>query len=831
MTWFSLRCRLFVAAALLLSVGFVPAAHADGPALSAVFGIAGHYQPGGWTLVKVTVRNPGPDTISGQLQVRAADDSGRSPYGRPARAELSSEVFACPVTVPGGGPQTFPIYLHGIDPGQADLTIQLTEGRERSDGRVLAQINTQDPNTATAFTGGPVGTNDHLLVGFGGDPGAFLFLNGQRWGPANIGNSNLPTSGMPATLQVSEAASASDLPDKAAGYDGVDSFLLRSDAPIDGLTQAQGDALKGWIASGGHLIVCGNADPTRFSTAFFEGLLPAIIGSAPSSGALTLSPKPLPGVRVIASSASGAPSAVIGPYGAGSVTITADNSKSPAVWQTLLSNCPDSTASVLGMAASEDNTNMPYYYSGAPPHLFEAVMRGPSLDAPGTPVIGAFLLIYLIILVPANYLVLKRLDRKEWAWMTIPVIVILFAAGTFAVGYAAKGGNVFLNRAAIIETRAGQQEAGEYAALGLFSPRRTSYDLTLDGPNLTAAIPNSGGSGYGGRNAQTYEPAQFLQTSSGVTLHDAAVNMWAMRAFSTRSTTDLGGAIDGSLADKNGQLTGSLVNHSAYPLTDCAVLYLGRWAMLGAFASGASVTVPAGGPSTNSLPGQVWHDTANSDIHDRMQGALADYYRSLGQSRPNFYGGYPTPIYSPAAGEALLIGWSRDPRLAGPAPQVDGHAVTENDVSLVIVHVPVSGAAAPVVRAAFLPPPSSSGLGSFVVSPIPFARITQSSLEFRQAVDTQRLGTAAKRVGRVIRIRGIVSCVSSSPSAPGVVLDFEPDVSQQGVTASLAFTSNSHDPGIQAVLGKEVVVTGVLSRSQGAPQIVVTRPAQVQIVQ
>ena len=104
------------------------------------------------------------------------------------------------------------------------------------------------------------------------------------------------------------------MPDKPAGYSGVDAVLLRGDAPLDSLSEAQTDALKAWVAAGGHLIACGGADPTPLGDAFYAGLLPASVGPALGT-TLSLTPKPLPGVRVVASE-GGHPTIVEGPWGA-----------------------------------------------------------------------------------------------------------------------------------------------------------------------------------------------------------------------------------------------------------------------------------------------------------------------------------------------------------------------------------------------------------------------------------------------------------------------------------------------------------------------------------
>ena len=729
-------------------------ARADGLALTAVFGLAGHYRPGTWCPVTVTVHNPGLDTLSGQIQALAASDPGHSNPGGPgANATLATALFARPISVNGSGQQSFVVYSRGIDPGRDTVTVQLTEGRERGNGRILAQTNNQPTNGTPTVTGNPIADNDLFLVGFGGDPGAFTYLSGQKLGLMHQSGGSVATdsgsgsggitqpNGMqrpPATAQVAEAGAA-DLPDKAAGYSGVDAVLLRSDAPLDTLTEAQTDALRGWVAAGGHLIVCGGVDASRFGSSFFTGLLPADIGPVKPSvslpgigpvGALTLTPKPLPGVRVLAGSAQTGPLIVTGPYGTGCVTLTAydpttkpfqnPNFAAPALWQTLLTAGQTLPSSLLShVAAREENYSTGYYYGGNEQTLLsEAVMRAPSLDAPGTEVIGLFLLVYLIALVPVNYLVLKRLDRKEMAWITIPALVLIFALGTFGVGYAAKGGAVFVNRAAILETSAGQNQAGVYTELGLFSPHRTSYDITLPGVNALAAIPNPGFS-YGNRNngaeTQSYGQTRFVQTNEGASLQDTAVNMWAMRAFDAQSTTDLGGTVNGALQQKPGPplpsnltswgITGSVTNHTPYDLSECAIVYNGQWQQLGGLAKGASLPVAINTPTAVNSPqtglqiptllGRIDKDDPQSDISQRMRAALADYARSLGQQNNNGYyyngGQAQAPAaYSPASGEALLIGWSNDPALSGPAPRIDGHSVKENDVTLVVIHLPVT---------------------------------------------------------------------------------------------------------------------------------------------
>lgn len=885
------RVRFLLAWAFCCCLAGVGAAtaRADGPALTAVFGIAGRYRPGAWCPVTVTIRNPSNDSVAGQVQALAGADSNRGGAG--GSRTLGAALFARPVTVvAGAGPQSFLLYTRGLDPGRDSVTVQLVEGRRRGDGRALAQANTQDTKTSQAITGTPVSDSDPLLVGFGGDPGAFTPLSGRQLGVAHVGalgvvsGSRLPpgspsqTGAAPTSVQVA-AAAAPDLPDKAAGYGGVDAFLLRSDAPLDALTEAQADALRGWVAGGGHLVVCGGVDPSRFASTFYNGLLPASIGAARPAvslpgagavGALTLTPKSLPGVRVLHSAPDGSPLVIAGPYGAGCVTLTAYDPTAKgfqsstfdgaALWRTLLTAGPTASAAVLPhVAAREENYHPGYYGGGDTQLLSDAVMRGPSLDAPGTEVIGLFLLVYLIALVPANYLILKRLDRKELAWVTIPLLVLLFAVGTFGVGYAAKGGSVFVNRAAIVETTAGRREAGVYAELGLFSPHRTAYDLSLPGANALAAIPNPGFNfGYrGGSNADTqaYGLTKFVQAPEGASLLDTSVNMWAMRAFDVQATEDLGGTVDSALTEQGGspplpggvpvsRMAGVVTNHLSQTLSGCVLLHHGQWQTLGDLKPGASAPIsdtgftngagPSGSLSGLPLGGHANGNDAQSDIRARMRAALADYARSLGKQNNNYYNGGQTQapvVYAPSSGEALLLGWSDDPALAGPTPRVDGHTVRENDVTLVIVHLPIKGAR--IIAAAPVPPPRFTSRPTMVSPNAQFSTISRNSPAYRQAMTTRSSGLAAPTPSTTLHVRGIVRMITHDPKGQVMILGPASGQPVNGRVLAVAVRGPHLHlfPSLFTIQSREVLITGPVSSNQNLPQIVLTQPSQIQIVQ
>jgi hypothetical protein len=68
------------------------------------------------------------------------------------------------------------------------------------------------------------------------------------------------------------------------------------------------------------------------------------------------------------------------------------------------------------------------------------IIRGRSqLQTPPTSVIAWFLALYVFFLVPVNYFVLRSLDKRELAWVTVPVIAVAFSIVSYAAARSIKG--------------------------------------------------------------------------------------------------------------------------------------------------------------------------------------------------------------------------------------------------------------------------------------------------------------------------------------------------------------------------------------------------------
>ena len=135
-------------------------------------------------------------------------------------------------------------------------------------------------------------------------------------------------------------------------------------------------------------------------------------------------------------------------YGLGLVTLLGfdpaaswigESKASDGLWRRLL---PPRTSG--GLVFSDDNM------------LVSAVSQLPSLALP--PIGGLIVLLgaYILLIGPINYLVLRRLDRREWAWLTMPLLIVVFTVGAYGFGAALRGNDVIVNEVAIVVGRPGR---------------------------------------------------------------------------------------------------------------------------------------------------------------------------------------------------------------------------------------------------------------------------------------------------------------------------------------------------------------------------------------
>jgi hypothetical protein len=705
----STRCRSRLILALLLAVLTLAAA---GPASAVTTALAqdsppgismavepafeGLFKYGEWLLLWVELAYEGDTALEAEVQVRVSSGG-------------LATVYATPVTLPPGARKRVPVYVLP-NPYSHELEVQLVAG----DDLLVMQavpVNSQP-------------SNHYFVAAAAPSRGAMALLLGI----------SLPGQERPKELVDFTLAELPERPEALASFD----CIILNDVDTSSLSPAQVGALQAWVSRGGRLVLGGGAGALRTAAGLPPSMLPLLpsgvvevdelpgLAAFARAGAIRV-PGPFlvadgeaAGGRLLASQAldgdtAGSSLSLIREktWGSGSVDFVAlDLATAPFdawpgttdFWQRLLSP---------GAA----------FPDWLPRDVSERQMRGsqmayalsnlPSLDLPSVRGLALVLALYVVMVGPVNYLVLRRQRRLHWAWITIPALTLVFSAGAMGMGYAMRGTDLLLNKVAMVEPRP-DGSAAVTSYLGLFSPAQRAYEIEVEKAGLLAPLSQSYDPWGGGPlPSASSGPTVFVQGNPG-RVRGLAVNQWSMQTFTTETEWPGFGQITADLRLEDGKLVGSVGNGTSYPLADLVLVAGDEFLPLGDLAAGQSKPVSMGlsDPSSAAFRGeplvyrlfQPEFQQAGPSGPQRK----VELKRTVAQGLlEGGYGKYPLSA-QPAAGETALqvmvLGWLDS---APPEVRVNGHPVAEQTTALVYASLPYHLPEAGQVR---LPPGLVPGL-------------------------------------------------------------------------------------------------------------------------
>jgi hypothetical protein len=229
--------------------------------------------------------------------------------------------------------------------------------------------------------------------------------------------------------------------------------------------------------------------------------------------------------------------------------------------------------------------------------LVGAVGQQPALALPPIGGLLALLFGYILLIGPINYLVLRRLDRREWAWVTMPVLIAIFAVGAYGFGAALRGLDVIVNEVAIVRGAPDAVEGSAQVYLGVFSPSRGTYQLEVPGGALLSSTLSGEFIGSGDNQA-----LDVLQGDPS-RIRNLVVGFGSLRTVRAE-TQALVPKVHADLRLVDDRLTGSVRNDSDQILERAAIVLGNSVVLLGDLAPGKEQTV-AGAVGDNPFASSV----------------------------------------------------------------------------------------------------------------------------------------------------------------------------------------------------------------------------------
>ena len=498
------------------------------------------------------------------------------------------------------------------------------------------------------------------------------------------------------------------LPEQVGGYDTVSAVILYGDNQLGRMNLLQWEALRLYVRGGGILVLPGwdqfneissslSFVSSRTDNSARAAKINEFIATDPVQKPLELSKNiflrrfGLGGVlcyqvdplnSVVGANSSGQP-----PVSSSTLTVSPselrEKTRSLADAYRLLHKSHFSPIAQLHTQSLNNYVNT----------LEDSLAGDSAAKTPPFEAVAGFVFLYIGLLVPANYLILKRLGKRELAWLTVPLLAVQFSGGAYALGRTLKTSPMTAHRVSVLETYANSKnDFAGYGQFSIYSDRRTKLQISTKGTTLVP-LP--------GDYKEVIDPPRFSsdQTNGmGGKISEFSIRQWEAKRFETTlpDFPYIGEGVNAKMSWKDGNATVTLTNKTNSKLKNGFIVLGDKTISVPEMTQGQTETMRFAWSGRNPQPGlSALPKPTGLDARSRLQRDLI----SCSLENPSYEGyvvgsyprsfSYGTPTAKMAAGGeeikpfAFVAWFDRSPFEV----KVDGKLIPGESANLLYVHL------------------------------------------------------------------------------------------------------------------------------------------------
>jgi len=405
--------------------------------------------------------------------------------------------------------------------------------------------------------------------------------------------------------------SPSMAPDRAIGYESADVLVWLNPDPAALPGVAQCDAIVHYVRQGGHLVLAAGSGWQALAQSFLADLLPArptgsrLVKELPALHGFGL-PKDIDKATVLMNldrlrgqvlmDCKGRPVIVRGTVGVGRVTLIGfDPTTSPFAD---LRDRKRFWINMLEMDTERRNVQETAGMRPASGPLLRSLDEFPSFQPINFYLVAFFLIVYVILIGPVDYFVLKRLKKLHWTWVTFPSVAIASSLMAFLLLSSGRVVGFSGNRVSLVDASADSDEVAGTTYMTVLSPRQTRYRVGLEDVLAGSLVPlefqalPTGGAGL--RMSQT----RCFVVGAGELIDRLLIRIWDAQTLEACWRAAAPALPEADLFLRGASLGGTVKNATRDMMHDAVILHRGRAIELGDIGPGVTEGLVRGARSS-----------------------------------------------------------------------------------------------------------------------------------------------------------------------------------------------------------------------------------------
>lgn len=218
----------------------------------------------------------------------------------------------------------------------------------------------------------------------------------------------------------------------------------------------------------------------------------------------------------------------------------------------------------------------------------------PELPKAKTSNLFILLISYILIVAPISYLVLKKLDKREWMWLTVPAASLIFAVIIYATGFGTRMNEPIVNIINTVDFGSSGNAAPRSFA-GVFTPNKSNIRVeAAEGMNIKPIMLNMYDH-YGptiNPDEKKERPVVAKVTVSPSTIVEFyRTSVWSMKTLAVSNIENIAGNFDVKINHSKNSYQGTVTNKSGFDLQECYIATSNEVINIGPIKNGETIDV------------------------------------------------------------------------------------------------------------------------------------------------------------------------------------------------------------------------------------------------